>query len=83
MIKTTLMIEGMACSMCEAHINDVVRRTCRVKKVSSSHTKGQTEILSDEPLDLSALKDAIQITGYTVVSEYAEPYEKRRLFSRK
>ncbi len=83
MIRTILTIEGMACSMCEAHINDVVRRTCRVKKVSSSHTKGQTEILSDEPLDTDALKEVIRATGYTVLSAYAEPYEKRRLFSRK
>ena len=36
MIKTTLGINGMACGMCESHINDVVRRNFKVKKVSSS-----------------------------------------------
>ena len=40
MIKTTLKIEGMMCSMCEAHINDVIRKAVPgAKKVSSSHAK--------------------------------------------
>ena len=51
MIQTTVRISGMACSMCEAHINDTIRRTFSVEKVSSSHTKGETVILSREPLD--------------------------------
>ena len=41
----------MACSMCEAHINDAVRSAFPVDKVSSSHSKGKTVILSKEPLD--------------------------------
>ena len=51
MIQTTVRISGMACSMCEAHINDTIRRTFSVEKVSSSHIKGETVILSREPLD--------------------------------
>ncbi len=27
MIKTVLEIDGMMCNMCEAHMNDVIRRT--------------------------------------------------------
>lgn len=27
MIKTTLKIDGMACGMCESHINDAVRKS--------------------------------------------------------
>ena len=46
MIKIILDVEGMACGMCEAHVNDAVRRAFPVKKVSSSHTKGKTEIIS-------------------------------------
>lgn len=33
MVKITLDIEGMACGMCEAHVNDAVRRVFPVKKV--------------------------------------------------
>ena len=40
MVKITLDIEGMACGMCEAHVNDAVRRVFPVKKVTSSHSKG-------------------------------------------
>ena len=58
MIQTTVRISGMACSMCEAHINDTIRRAFSVEKVSSSHTKGETVILSHEPLDEAALRAA-------------------------
>ena len=51
MIQTTVQVSGMACSMCEAHVNDAVRSALNVKKVTSSHVKGETVILSDEPLD--------------------------------
>ena len=55
MIRTTVRISGMACSMCEVHINDTIRRAFSVEKVSSSHTKGETVILSHEPREKSVL----------------------------
>ena len=81
MIKTTLKIEGMMCGMCEAHINDAVRRAFRVRKVSSSHSKGETVILSDQPLDTEKLKLTVNATGYTFVSASVETAEKKGLFS--
>ena len=54
MIQTTVQVSGMACSMCEAHINDTIRAAFPVEKVSSSHSKGETVILSQEPLDENA-----------------------------
>ena len=60
MIQTTVEVGGMACSMCEAHINDAVRSAFPVDKVSSSHAKGKTVILSKEPLDENALRAAIE-----------------------
>ena len=83
MIKTTLSIDGMMCSMCEAHINDAVRKAVPVKKVSSSHRKGQTEILSEAPLDEAALRAAIEATGYRLLSVSQEEAKKKRsLFGR-
>ncbi len=83
MIKTVLAIDGMMCGMCEAHINDTIRKSFTVKKVSSSHSKGRTEILSEEPLDESALRAAIDATGYRLTGISVEPFEKkRRLFGR-
>ena len=63
MIKTTLKIDGMMCGMCESHINDTIRRDFKIKKVASSHSKGVTEIISDNPLDENALREAIDKTG--------------------
>lgn len=54
MIQTTVKVSGMACSMCEAHINDTIHTAFPVEKVSSSHSKGETVILSQEPLDENA-----------------------------
>ena len=85
MIKTTLKIDGMMCGMCESHINDTIRRSFKINKVASSHSKGGTEIISDNPLDENALRDSIGKTGYMVLDIKAEPYEKKRfsLFGRK
>ena len=77
MVKITLEIEGMACGMCESHINDAVRKAFAVKKVSSSHTKGRTEILAESPLEEEKLKAAIEATGSTVRSIRTEAYEKK------
>ena len=80
MLQTTLAIDGMMCGMCESHINDVIRRNFQVKKVTSSHSKGQTVILSEEPLEEEKLKKAIADTGYTLKSIDTAPYEKKGLF---
>ena len=82
MFQTTVEVDGMACSMCEAHINDTIRRQFQVKKVTSSHKKGKTEIITEEPLEEEALKKAIADTGYELVSMQTEPYVKKGLFHR-
>ena len=76
MFKTTLKIDGMMCPMCESHINDTVRNHFKVKKVSSSHSKGTTEIISEERLVKSTLCEEIYKTGYKVLDVKTEPYEK-------
>ena len=80
-IQTTVQVSGMACSMCEAHVNDAVRSALNVKKVTSSHVKGETVILSDEPLDEGKLRETINATGYQVGGISSAPYEKKSLFS--
>lgn len=80
MVKTTIAIDGMMCGMCESHVNDAIRAACPVKKVTSSYKKGVSEILSGEPLDEAALRDAIEATGYHVLSYRTAAYEKKGLF---
>ena len=81
MIRTTVKIEGMMCGMCEAHINDAIRSAFPVKKVSSSHAKGETVILSKVPPDAEKLKQVINATGYTFVSASEDPVEKKGFLS--
>lgn len=81
MVETILRVDGMMCGMCESHINDVVRKTARVNKVTSSHTKGETVIVSEQPVDVETLKAAIAETGYTVTGVQTRPYEKKGFFS--
>ena len=83
MIQTKLKIDGMMCSMCEAHINEVIRKTVPgAKKVTASHAKGEASFLTEEAVDEARLKAAIAATGYECQSVTAEPYEKRRWFGR-
>ena len=81
MVKITLAIEGMACGMCEAHINEAMRNAFQVKKVTSSHTKKQTVIIAEKDIPEQELKNVIVKAGYDAVSVSSEPYEKKGLFS--
>lgn len=80
MLKITLKIDGMMCGMCESHVNDAVRRAFPVKKVTSSHAKGETVILTETDIPEKQLYVAIESTGYRVLSIQKERYEKRSLF---
>ena len=80
MVKITVGIEGMACGMCEAHINEAVRNAFQVEKVTSSHTKKQTVILAETDIPEQELKSVVAKAGYDVVSVSSEPYEKKGLF---
>ena len=83
MVQIRLKVDGMMCGMCEAHVNDAVRRAFQVEKVDSSHSKGETVVVSQEELDPAQLKNALEAAGYRVLEIRQEPYEKRGLFGRK
>ena len=81
MEKITVKIEGMMCGMCEAHINDVIRRIYpKAKKLIVSRKRNEAAFVSDEPVDEEKLRKTIAETGYTFVSMTSEPYEKKGLF---
>ncbi|MBE5901838.1 MAG: ATPase P [Lachnospiraceae bacterium] len=80
MVKTALKIDGMMCGMCEAHINDVIRKVVpEARKVRSSHTKGECSFLSDVEPNADDIMSAIAATGYTVQSMKTEAYTKKFL----
>ena len=83
MNKVTIKIDGMMCGMCEAHINDTIRKVCpKAKKVASSHKKSETTFLLDGEPDEKMLKAAIAETGYEFKEIKTEPYEKKGFFKR-
>ena len=83
MNKVTIKIDGMMCGMCEAHINDTVRKVYpEAKKVASSRKKGETTFLLDGEPDAQRLSAAIAETGYEFKVIKTEPYKKKGLFGK-
>ena len=79
MYKVTMKIDCMICGMCEAHINEVIRKNVSdAKKVVSSHSKGESSFLCNEIPDPELLKEAIRQTGYEVKDIRWEEYEKKK-----
>ena len=78
MQEITVGVDGMMCGMCESHINDAIRQAFPVKKVTSSHTKGETVILADQAIPKSQLAPVIEKTGYQLTEVNCVPYEKKK-----
>ena len=76
MVKTVVKIDGMMCGMCEAHINEVIRRAFPVKKVKSSHRTGEVGIFSEEQPDTETLLHTLGGIGYPVLSVVTDEYGK-------
>lgn len=84
MDKVILKIDGMMCAMCEAHVCDAIRKAVpAAKKVAASRGKKEASFLTEEAVDLKALKAAIDATGYTCLGVESQPYEKKGWFGRK
>jgi copper chaperone CopZ len=81
MNKITLKIDGMMCSMCEAHICDAIRNTVpSAKKVAANRKKKEASFITGEPVDTDELKKVIDATGYICQGIETVPYEKKGLF---
>ncbi len=80
MMKITLKISGMMCGMCEAHINDAIRKQFNIAKVTMSHSKGTAVILCEEDIDASVMERVICDTGYDCISIQKEPDMKKEFF---
>lgn len=81
MFKTTVKIDGMMCGMCEAHVNDAIRKMYPdAKKVTSSHKKGETSFLTETETSADEIRQIIEQTGYTFISCECVRYEKKGLF---
>ena len=83
MYKIILQIDGMACGMCEAHVNDAIRNRIAVSKIKSSYKKGTTEFLTETPPSENELHEILDPTGYRIIScTVSEAEKKKGLFGR-
>ena len=84
-IKITIQVGGMVCGMCEAHVNDAVRRALPVKKVSSRRAKKETVILAEQDIEDSLIEAVVKESGYEflgITREESKPRGLSRLFRR-
>ena len=72
----------MQCGMCESHVNDAIRRAFSVKKVTSSHKRGETVIVAEEDIPDDRLQAVIDQTGYHLQGITRQPYEKKGFLAR-
>ena len=81
MNRYVFKVRGMSCGMCEAHVNDAVRRFPGVKHVASSRKKGETSVVAED-LDTEAVVRELGALGYDADGVQVLPYEKKALFGR-
>ena len=71
----------MTCGMCEAHVNDAIRRSLPVKKGALLPRERADHHFSRCAAGRGEAAEAVSETGYAVLSVEQAPYEKKGLFS--
>ena len=82
MTKITLRIDGMMCPRCEAHMNETVLKEYPKAKVTSSHAKKETVIITNEAISDEKLRELVKDAGYTLFGINRAPYEKKSILAR-
>lgn len=65
MNKYSLNVEGMMCGMCEAHVQDAVRKVVPTAKKVKANRKKNLVTFKAEEVDNELLIKTITETGYT------------------
>ena len=83
MKKITLKIDGMACSMCESHVNDAIRNSLKIKKVTSSAKKAEAVVIAEDVIPESEFRRVLDPTGYRLEGYTCEEdTEKKGIFGK-
>ncbi len=80
MTKTILKIDGMMCGMCEAHVQNAIRKAGYMN-VKANHHSGNCVVISEESIDPEHIKEPLEKLGYRILETHSEPYEKKGFFS--
>lgn len=64
--EIAIPVEGMKCGICEAHVNDIIRKNFDVKSVKASARKNNVFIKyeNDLDLDLDLMREKLKEFGY-------------------
>ena len=80
MIRVILEIEGMKCGMCEAHVNDIIRKNVKSYGLKTSHSKNKSKFVIDDnnkdKIDL--IIQAIEKDGYRILNRSIEENAKKK-----
>lgn len=66
-MKKTLIINGMMCAHCEAHVKKALESVNGVTEAVVSHTDGTAIVTLSSPVSDKALTEAVEAQDYTVV----------------
>lgn len=79
MNKYILEIDGMMCSMCEAHVQNAINKKMKTVKNKASHTKNELVVIAEEEYTEADFHDALDDTGYIIKSFKKEEAVKKLL----
>lgn len=68
MNKYILGIDGMACGMCELHVEEAITKKLKVKKAKASHIKNNLIVIIEDNLSEEDFKKILDPTGYRITS---------------
>ena len=68
MKKYILGIDGMKCGMCEAHVEETIRKNVDVIKVKASRLKNEVVVITEYNLTEEDFKKYFEPTGYRVIA---------------
>lgn len=67
MVETTYSVTGMTCGHCAASVEKELKTIETVSQVAVDVESGKVTVDSAQPLDVSAVRAAIEEAGYTLV----------------
>lgn len=68
MTTATYTIKGMTCQHCQSAVSAELSRLPGVRDVQVDVAAGTATVTSEQPLDLQAVRDAVDEAGYELVS---------------
>ncbi|MEU6207105.1 copper ion binding protein [Micromonospora musae] len=69
MVTTTYQVQGMTCGHCVSAVSAEVGAVAGVSDVQVDLATGRVTVTSDSPLEISAVRSAVDEAGYDLVGE--------------